>query len=272
MSQDHPLLVRLGQGGWFVKGVVYLLAGFLAIVVVARSYGSDLVSGPSQEASPTGAIKEVAAVGGGRLLLLVLAVGLLVYAVWRIVTALLPGGADAEAVATRIGYLVSAVIYGTFSLTAISLARHPAQQADGNQTVTDISARLLESTPGRFALGAAGAIAVGAGLYRTVKGLRGEVTQELDLGGMSQARITLTKRLAMFGEIGRGIAIGLIGVFLVRAAIYVNAQEATGLDGALHRMTRVAWGRALVAVIAVGFFLYGLFCIETFNRRKLQAP
>ena len=255
-----------------MKGVVYVLAGFLAVVVVARSYGSDLVKGPSEEASPTGAIKEVAGFGGGRLLPLVLAVGLLLYALWRIVTALLPGGADAEAVATRIGYLVSAVIYGTFSLTAISLSRHPAQQADGNQKVTDISARLLESTPGQFVLGAAGAIAVGAGLYRTVKGLRGDVTQELDLGGMSQTRIRLTKRLAMFGEIGRGIAIGLIGVFLVRAAIHVNAQEATGLDGVLHRMTRVAWGRALVAVIAVGFFLYGLFCIETFNRRKLQAP
>ncbi len=271
-SRDHPLLVGLGRAGWFVKGLVYLLAGGLALIVVGRSYGSKLVNGPTEEASPTGAIKEVASLAGGRLLLVVLAVGLVFYAAWRVVTAVLPGSMSAEALAMRIGYLVSAVIYATFSFTAVSLARRPTQNADGNQKVTDISGRLLGSTAGRFVLGAAGAIAIGAGLYRTVKGLRGDVTNELNLAGMSTARRTLTKRLGMIGEIGRGIAIGLIGFFLLRAAIHVNAQEATGLDGALHRLTSDTWGRVVVAIIAVGFFLYGILCIETFNRRTLQAP
>lgn len=272
LSRKHPVLVGLGRAGWFVKGVVYLLAGVLALIVVGRSYGKNVVNGPTEEASPTGAIKEVAGLAGGRLLLVVLAVGLIFYALWRVVTALLPGGMGAENLAMRIGYLVSAVIYATFSFTAISLARHPTQNADGNKKVADISGRLLDTTTGRFLLGAAGAIAIGAGLYRTFKGLSGDVTKELDLARMSDARRSLTKRLGMIGEIGRGIAIGLIGFFLLRAAIFVNAQEATGLDGALHRLTSSAWGRAVIAVVAVGFFLYGILCVLTFNRRILEAP
>ena len=266
------MLLRLGRLGWFVKGLVYVLAGALAVIVVARSYGTTLVGGPAQEASPTGAIKEVATVGGGRALLVVLAIGLIFYALWRVVTALLPGGAGVEAIATRAGYLVSAIIYGTFSATAISLARDPKQTADGNKKVSSISARLLDSTAGRIALGVAGAVAIGAGVYRIVKGARGAVTQELDLTGMSAARRSVTRRLGMIGEVGRGIGIGLIGIFLLRAAVFIKANEATGLDGALRRLTNNAEGRVVVVVVAVGFLLYGVLCVATCNRRTLQAP
>ena len=138
--------------------------------------------------------------------------------------------------------------------------------------LSSISARLLDSTAGRFALGAAGAVAIGAGLYRIMKGAKGDVTQELDLSGMSAKRRSVTRRLGMIGEVGRGIGIGVIGIFLLRAAVFINANEATGLDGALRRLTRNAEGRAVVVVVAVGFLLYGVLCVETFNRRTLQAP
>ena len=269
---DHPGLVKIGQAGWLAKGVVYVLAGVLAITVVIRAVGSTVVGGPTQEASPTGAIKEVAGLSGGRVLLVVLGVGLLIYALWRVLTAVLPGGTDAEALATRIGYLVSAVLYATFAATALSLARHPVQRTDGNQKVKDLTARMLGFPFGRFVVGAAGVIALGAGIYRVVKGAKGDVTAELNLSRLSPARIRLTKRLGVIGEVGRGIAVMLIGFFLVRAAVTADAQESTGLDGALTRLSGSQWGRMVVAVVAVGFLLYGLMCIETFQHRTLRAP
>ena len=50
-----------------------------------RSWTSP--TGTPQEASPTGAIKEVADSAGGSLLLWALAIGLFIYAAWRVVTA-----------------------------------------------------------------------------------------------------------------------------------------------------------------------------------------
>jgi hypothetical protein len=89
---------------------------------------------------------------------------------------------------------------------------------------------------------------------------------------MSLERIRWTRRLGAIGEIGRGVAIGLIGIFLIRAAVTFNAAEATGLDGALRRIANNWWGLVAVAVVGIGFVAYGVFCLTTFQRRRLQAP
>ena len=272
LAGEHPAIVKLGRAGWLAKGVVYLLAGGLALLVVGRSFGWSNANTAAKEASPTGAIKEVAQSRGGPLLLVVLAIGMFLYAAWRLATALLPGSTDAEGWATRLGYGVSAIIYTTFGVTAISLARTPAAKADGNQTVSDMTSRLMQNTTGRWLIGIAGAVVIGAGLYHIVKGLEADVTDDINMSGMSTQRARWTRRLGAAGEIGRGIAIGLIGFFLLRAAVTYIAAEATGLDGALRRLALESWGVLLVAIVGLGLIAYGLFCVVTFTRRRLQAP
>jgi hypothetical protein len=270
---DHPGLVRLGRAGWAAKGVVYTIAGLLAATVVLASFGW---SSPNQEASPNGAIKTIAGSPGGAVLLWILGLSMLLYAAWRVTSALLPGGHDAEASAKRAGYLVSAVIYTTFAVTAISLARsgdaNTAQAPNGNTKVTNLTARVMGYSFGRWMIGLIGVVVIGAGVYRLVKGLRQDVEDELDLSTMSRERIEWTRRLGAVGEIGRGVAIGVIGFFLLRAALDFDANEATGLDGALRRMALESWGVMVVALIAVGFIAYGVFCLATFTHRRFQAP
>jgi hypothetical protein len=267
-------LVKAGRAGWFAKGVVYLIAGFLALSVALRASGwSDTTSTTgSQEASPTGAIKTVAGSPGGTALLWLLAIGMFLYAAWRIVSALLPGGTDAKAWVRRVGYVVSAVVYATFAISAIALARHSSKDENGNQKVTDISASIMTHTAGRLVIGAVGAIIIATGLYRVFKGITMDVNDELDLSGMSPARIRWTQRVAAIGEVGRGIGIGLVGFFLVRAAVTFDANEATGLDGALRRLATETWGLVVVFVVGIGFVAYGIFCLATFTHRRLQAP
>jgi hypothetical protein len=65
---------------------------------------------------------------------------------------------------------------------------------------------------------------------------------------------------------------GLIGFFLVRAAMTTSTAQATGLDGALRRLALVSWGRFVVAGVGVGLLAYGVVCVATFTRRRLQAP
>jgi hypothetical protein len=272
VAAEHPSIVKLGRVGWLAKGIVYLLAGALALVVVARSFGWSTAVTGNKEASPTGAIKEVAHSSGGPLLLVALAVGMFLYALWRLATAVLPGSTDAEGLATRIGYGVSAILYTTFGVTAISLARSRAAKANGNKTVSDMTSRLMQHTSGRWLIGIAGVVVIGAGLYRVVKGLKSDVTDDIDMSGMSAARRRWTRRLGAGGEVGRGIAMGLIGFFLVRAAVTFKAAEATGLDGALRRLALEPWGVLVVAGVGVGFIAYGLHCVTTFTRRRLQAP
>jgi hypothetical protein len=273
LASDHPGIVKFGRAGWFAKGVIYAVAGVLALVIAAKASGwSSAATASNNEASPTGALTTIARMSGGALLMWILAGGMLIYAAWRVVSALLPGGNDAKASVMRIGYLVSAVIYITFAITAISLARSGRANPNGNAKVTSLSDRVMANSGGRVLIGVVGAITIAAGLYRLVKGARGDVTDELDLSALSPQRRRWTERLGAVGEIGRGIGIGLIGFFLLRAAITYDAAQATGLDGALRRLATESWGVVVVVVIGVGFAAYGLFCLVTFTHRELQAP
>jgi hypothetical protein len=184
----------------------------------------------------------------------------------------MPGGTDAKALVHRIGYVVSAVIYTTFALSAIALARHASEDQNGNKKVTDISASIMEHSAGRLVIGAVGLIVIAAGLYRIAKGLTMDVQDELDLSRMSHTRITWTRWLGAVGEVGRGIGIGLVGFFMLRAAITYDVNEATGLDGALRRLATETWGVVVVVVVGLGFAAYGVFCLATFTRRRFQAP
>jgi len=273
LAAQHPGLVKLGRAGWFAKGVVYVLAGILALQVAAKASGfAKSPATGQQEASPIGAIKTVAGSGGGTLLLWVLAIGMLLYAAWRVVSALLPGSTDAKGWAHRIGYVASAIMYTTFALSAIALARDANKVPNGNQKVTDISTKIMSHSGGRLLFGLVGVIVIAVGLYRISKGVKIDVDDELDMSGTQPGYRRFVEKIGAIGEIGRGIGFALVGFFLLRAAIKYDPNDATGLDGALRRLAAESWGVVVVAIVGIGFAAYGVFCLATFTHRRLQAP
>ncbi|MEP7113352.1 MAG: DUF1206 domain-containing protein, partial [Ilumatobacteraceae bacterium] len=64
----------------------------------------------------------------------------------------------------------------------------------------------------------------------------------------------------------------LVGFFLLRSAITYDANQATGLDGALRRLAVESWGVVVVVIVGLGFAAYGIFCLATFTQRRLEAP
>ena len=68
------------------------------------------------------------------------------------------------------------------------------------------------------------------------------------------------------GYVATGIAIGIVGSLFVVAAVTADPSEAAGLDGALKSLTGLPFGVALLAVVAVGLILFGLYC---FARARL---
>lgn len=273
LAAEHPGLVKLGRAGWFAKGVVYVLAGILALQIAAKASGfSKSPATGQQEASPVGAIKTVAGSGGGAVLLWVLAIGMLLYAAWRVVSALLPGSTDAKGWAHRIGYFASAIMYTTFALSAIALARDANKVPNGNQKVTDISTKIMSHSGGRLLFGVVGLIVIAVGLYRISKGVKLDVDDELDMSGTQPGYRRFVEKIGAIGEIGRGIGFALVGFFILRAAMSYDPNDATGLDGALRRVAAHSWGVVVVLIVGIGFAAYGVFCLATFTHRRLQAP
>jgi hypothetical protein len=200
---EHPGVVRFGKAGWLAKGVVYCIAGVLALVIVGKARGWSVTkSTQNQEASPTGALRTVAHASFGPLLLWVLAIGLVTYAAWRFVCAALPAGSDMKTRSTRIGYVVSGVIYLSFAWTAVRLAQSTATKADGNSKITDATAATMGHAAGRLLIGLVGLIVIGAGVYRIVKASRTTSSTNWTSAACHRSRSTPSARWAGSGSAG----------------------------------------------------------------------
>jgi len=78
-------------------------------------------------------------------------------------------------------------------------------------------------------------------------------------------------RIGRMGLVARGIVFAVIGVFLIQASRHQDAGEAVGLGGALQKLAAQPDGQVLLAVVAAGLVMYGLFSfVETRYRRLAQ--
>jgi hypothetical protein len=115
------------------------------------------------------------------------------------------------------------------------------------------------------AVGAALVIGAATFVYRAVTE---KWRERLDLTGTSAATTRTIRVVAWAGWLGRGIAFGLVGVFILRAGWQFDPKEAVGLDGALRRVVHGTWGPFLLCIIAVGLFAFGCYSmIEARFRR-----
>ena len=80
-TEASPWIEGLGRFGYAAKGTVYLIVGWLAVQAALGQGG--------QMTDQQGALSHIAEAPFGRSLLVVLAVGLVGYAVWQIVRAAL---------------------------------------------------------------------------------------------------------------------------------------------------------------------------------------
>ena len=266
VTDRHPWLERLTQVGWIAKSVVYTLMGVTAFEIARQSTPED--------ASPAGSIGRVGDVPFGRVLLVVLVVGLLLYSTWRFLSVAVISGNGWSEWGDRIGYTFSAVFYLTLAWTAGIAAAYGAQP-DDQSSVEKYSQQVLEMTGGRVLVGIAGAITIGVGIYFTIhKGIQRSFADDLD-GVEPAPGDNPPKRHALViagivGWIGRGIVTVLVGFFVLRSAIRFDPDDAAGFDRALRRVADSGLGTFLVFVAAVGLIAYGVFCSVSYRFRSLD--
>ena len=274
IARRHPSLVTLCRLGWVAKGVVYLVVGILAIPIAIDGLRGDSTQSSSGEASQTGAVAKIAETSFGTVTLWVIAIGLALYVLWRLISIVLPADNTAKAWLTRLGYLVSALTYSALAWTAVQFAQlKPAAAGAESEDakVERYTRELMEKSGGRWLVGAIGVVLIGVGLYFLVKGLRATFRDELepgDVGPFSHETIVLLGRV---GWAGRGVIMGLIGWFLLYAAIKFRPDEAKGFDGALRDTTSSTLGALLVGFAAVALVVYGLFCAVSAPRQRLTG-
>jgi hypothetical protein len=274
VAHRHPAVVAMARLGWVAKGIVYGLVGVLAVPIAIQGLRADRARNGDEEASQLGAVTEIAETSIGAIALWIVAVGLVLYVLWRLISIVLPAENTVATWLTRAGYAVSAVMYSLLAWSAMSFATD-GRAARGAETedakVERFTRESLDMSAGRWLVGAIGVCLVGVGIYFVVKGVRATFRDDLEPRGVGPISHESIVTFGRVGWVGRGILMVLVGWFVTSAAVRFRPSDAQGFDGSLREVTELAIGPVIVGVAAVALVVYGLFCVISAPRQRLTG-
>jgi hypothetical protein len=151
-----------------------------------------------------------------------------------------------------------AVIYGFFAVSAFKVASGSGSGSQARQQQS-WTAKAMQHTGGRWAVGIVGAIVVVCGLVLIYEGIKRKFMKYLDLSGTTPTTRKAVEVLGVIGSIARGVVFGLAGVFVVAAAVDFNPHKARGLDRALRKLAETPAGPWLLVAVAVGLVAFGVY-------------
>lgn len=253
---------RWARFGYVTGGVVYILIGLTA-VLVALEHGGRLVS-------PEGAIEVIGNRSYGRILLSVAAIGLTGYAVWRFIAAISDvdhDGSDWKGILTRAGMICSGIGYG--SLAVFAFRRAFGDHGGRHDAARHWTAELLRHSWGVALIVLIGLILISAAIAEAIFAVTEKFRDRLRLGSVGSENRRWLLRFGMWGYLAQAIVMGLIGGFLITAAVTADARKALGLDGALRVLVQQEYGPWLLGIVAIGLTAYGAFMLVEAQYRKL---
>lgn len=249
----------LARAGLAARGVVYAVIGILAFKLAIGDGGKST--------NQQGALKTVAEGPFGKALLVVLAIGLAGYALWRLTRAALGHGRQQrDDTGDRVAALGSGIAYAILCVTAIRIL---AGSGTGSGTPKEATGGVLDWTGGPWLVGLAGAAMLGVAGYQAYKGLGKKFLDDSQTGRMSPSVRKGFTALGVFGHVARAVVFALIGYGLIRAAVDYDADKAIGLDGALREVADAPYGPWLLGLVALGLIGFAAYSAADARYRKI---
>lgn len=248
-ARNSRAMRALARGGYVASGVLHVLIAWLAIQLAFGHLTS--------QADEKGALRAIAQMPAGEVLLWAIAIGFAALALWQLATAVVGvhGAAPENQTSERVKSAAKGVLYGALAFTTIRYTSGAGGDSGGEESLT---ARVLAMPGGQWLVGLAGAVIVGVGVYHVVKGARKKFLRDLETtGGGAVGPVVV--RLGQAGYIAKGIALGIVGGLIVAAAVTSDAERAGGLDEALRTVRDQPFGPALLFVVGLGIAAYGVY-------------
>lgn len=251
----------LSRAGFVARGLIYGIIGILAIKLAAGGGGTT--------ANQQGALKTIARQPFGKVLLVLVAIGLAGYALWRLVRALLghgPEGSDSGL--DRVAALGSGAVYAGLCAIAVEIL-FGSDSGGGSGNTSQAAAGVFGWPGGPWLVAIAGAVLIGIGLYQGYRGIGKEFLKDSKTEEMSSPVRRWIEWIGTFGHLARMVVFGLVGVFLINAAIDYDPNKAVGLDGALAEIAHASYGPFLLGVVAAGLIAFGVYSLSDARYRRI---
>jgi hypothetical protein len=250
----------LARAGLAARGVIYAIIGLLAIELALGEGGATT--------NQNGALHTIAKQPFGKVLMILMAIGLAGYAIWRLVRAALGHGAEtSDDTKDRIDSLASGIGYGALCITAVSIVL--GSGGGGSGSPDKATGGVLGWPAGQVLVAILGLIVIGVGLQQGYKGIKKTFLEDTRTEQMAQSVKRGYTALGVFGHLARMVVFVLIGYFFIRAAIDFDPDKAASLDGALAALGQASYGPVLLGIVAVGLMGFAAYSIADARYRKV---
>src|SRR5487761_397517 len=251
-AATNPVLELLERLGYVVRGTLYAVMGLLALKIVFSVSGGKATD-------LTGSLVVLVSNPSGKLVLIIVAIGLSAYSLWGFTRAIydpLHRGSDASGYLARLGFVTSALSYAAIVIFAVQLlAGSGATTNDGTQKT--IASVLTHPAGGALTI-LIGLVVIGIALGQFVEAYRATFAQDIKGAEMSANTRNLVVKFGRFGMFARGVIFLVIGWFVVQAGIHHDPSQTQGFSGAFVFLLAQPFGRILLGIVALGLVALGL--------------
>lgn len=247
--ESRPWFALLARVGASARALVYLVIATLMLIEAA--------TGRSRAAADSeGAFQAIARQPGGRLGLALLASGLVAYSAWRLVQAL--AGAPGGRARTRLASAGSGVLYAVLAAEALLLIAGAHATSGVSNHPAPLVGRMLALPAGAEIVGAVAAGVAAGAIGLVVYGIAHDYAGALFGHRLGRAAERLARVTGSIGDAARGVIVGLVALWLFRAAIAGDPHKAKGLGQAVQSVVAVPAGRGLLALLGIGTVCYAV--------------
>lgn len=249
-NHDFSWAIKLMRAGYAGRGLTYVVVAGVSLWAIWR--------GGSAEGTSS-AMKLIESSTWGQIALFAIFLGLVAYAIWRVVCAIYDledYGSDGEGTIARLGQVTTGVIHGALGIAALLIIFTGAGSADDSSAVADAAAAVMQWPGGRWIVAIAGLVTIGAGLYYLRKAWQEKYRRHL-IGNEFTANWNWVLKS---GVVAQGIVITIIGVFLTYAGWTADPEEAGGLGGVWEFLGGQPFGQFLIILLCLGLLGFAVFC------------
>lgn len=244
-----PWVERLARIGYAAKAVVYIVIGLLALGAI-RSRGET----PDSE----GAMATILRQPFGKALLVIIAAGLIGYALWRIIEAFVDPsgkGKGVKGLGWRGWMIGRGLFHGALALQAIRFVLRNGGSGGSEGETQQRTETLMEAPFGPWLVVLVGIGIAAYGLGQIWAAWKGKLAERLDISSMAPGPRRFVTGVSRYGLASRGVLFAIVGGFLAQAGFTHDPDRARGIGGAF-RVFDSAW---MLALIALGVISYGLY-------------
>jgi hypothetical protein len=251
-------MVWVARAGLTARGFVYLVMGVLALLIARGAHA---------QVDQKGALAQVMDQPLGSWIVALIAIGLAGYSLWRISEAAFGVTGEGRKPGPRLKSLARGLIYAFLTLTAVSLLEG-SQRAQAAQEC-GYAAQLMSRQGGRWLLVLVGLVVAIVGIGAIKEGFQLRFMRFFPGGHLPPRLHAAIRTLGRIGTIARGFVFTITGILVISAGLTHNAAKAGGLDVALKTLRDQPYGGPLLALVAIGLIIFGIYGLAEARYRRV---